>query len=204
MSSIPSLIIAAAQAQGVDPSLALEVANVESGFNQNAVSSAGAIGVMQLMPETAADLGVDPTNLQENIQGGVTYLAQLISEFGGDVSSALAAYNWGPGNVQNLQDQYGSSWLTFAPASVQSYVSTILANQSSEYAKVIGIAPTVTAAAAPAPSTPAPANVPSVAPQTSTFSEAGLLPVSTSGAVNWTMVGVAAVVFVVLAFALGD
>lgn len=97
--SIRDLIIREAQAQGVDPNLALGVAHTESRLNQNAISPAGAIGVMQLMPGTAKDLGVNPRDLNQNIKGGVTYLRKMLDTFGGDVSKAVAAYNAGPGNV---------------------------------------------------------------------------------------------------------
>ena len=126
--STQSAIIAAAQAAGVDPNLALAVAQQESGGNQNAVSSAGAIGIFQLLPATAAGLGVDPTDAQQNIEGGVEFLAQMLNEFGGDVSKALGAYNWGPGNVSNAIAKYGSSWLSYAPSETQNYVSSILGN----------------------------------------------------------------------------
>lgn len=97
---IQDLITQTAEQYGVNPALALAQAQAESGFNQNAVSPAGAIGVFQLMPSTAAGLGVDPTDLTQNIQGGVQYLSQLLNQFGGDTTLALAAYNAGPGNVQ--------------------------------------------------------------------------------------------------------
>lgn len=135
MSSIPNAIIAEAQRQGIDPSLALEVAYVESSFNQNAVSSAGAIGVFQLMPETAAGLGVNPYDLNQNIQGGITYLRQLLAQFG-DPTAALAAYNWGPGNVQNAKNTNGSGWFSAIPGSVQNYVNTILGNMQTQYTAV--------------------------------------------------------------------
>src|SRR5271167_3758082 len=93
--NVPTLIVQAAQKYGVPPNLALEVANAESRMNQDAVSPTGAIGVMQLMPGTAAGLGVDPTDVTQNINGGVQYLAQLLAQFGGNISAALAAYNWG-------------------------------------------------------------------------------------------------------------
>ena len=83
---------------GVDPALALAVAQQESGINQGARGAAGEVGVFQLMPGTASDLGVNPYNETENIEGGISYLAQLYRQFG-DWTKALAAYNGGPGNM---------------------------------------------------------------------------------------------------------
>lgn len=124
--TIQDQITAAAQNYGVNPNLALAVANQESGFNESAVSSAGAIGVMQLMPATAAGLGVNPYDTTQNIDGGVRYLAQLLGQFGGDASKALAAYNWGPSNVSAAVASNGSNWLSSAPSETQNYVSSIL------------------------------------------------------------------------------
>jgi len=84
--------------EGVDPDLFMRLISAESSFNPNAVSSAGAYGLAQLMPGTAADLGVDPTDPVQNLRGGARYLRQQIDKFG-DTSLALAAYNAGPGNV---------------------------------------------------------------------------------------------------------
>jgi soluble lytic murein transglycosylase-like protein len=125
--SIPALVSSTAATYGVPPALALAVAQQESGFNPNAVSSAGAIGVMQLMPATAASLGVtNPLDPTQNVNGGMKYLASLLAQFG-DTGEALAAYNWGPGNVSNAISQFGPNWLAQAPTETQNYVQSILA-----------------------------------------------------------------------------
>jgi soluble lytic murein transglycosylase-like protein len=179
---IQNLIVSTASAYGVDPRLALEVASVESGFNPNAVSSAGAVGVFQLMPATAAQYGVsDPTDPTENITAGVQYLAALIAQFG-DTSEALGAYNWGPTNVNNAIAQYGNAWLNFAPAETQNYVSTIM-QAIGEYTVSAGT--TATAAAAPTP-TVAPVPIPDF---TTGVTEAGFAPTTLSAAAIALLVG---------------
>jgi hypothetical protein len=87
----------------VDPDLARAVMQNESGGNPNAVSSAGAIGLMQLMPGTAKGLGVDPRDPKRNLEGGIKYLAQLSDKYDGDFVKTLAAYNAGSSRV----DSYG-------------------------------------------------------------------------------------------------
>ena len=114
-SSIQSLITSVANSLGVPPSIALAVAQKESGFNQNAVGAAGEIGVMQLMPATAAGLGVDPTDLNQNVTGGVSLLASLYQQYG-NWTQALEAYNAGPtavnqGTVPSSSVSYASSIL---------------------------------------------------------------------------------------------
>ena len=96
-------VVSSASKYGVDPALALGVAFQESRLGEHSVSPAGALGVMQLMPATAADLGVsDAMDNRQNIDGGVRYLRQLLDRYDGDRSKALAAYNWGMGNVDRL------------------------------------------------------------------------------------------------------
>jgi hypothetical protein len=89
-----------AVAQGVDPHLVLRMMNKESGGRPDARSPKGASGLMQLMPGTAAELGVDPRDPKQNLRGGVTYLKQQLDTFGGDPRLAAAAYNAGPGAVR--------------------------------------------------------------------------------------------------------
>ena len=98
--STEDMIEAAAEKYDVDSRLVKAIAIAESNMNQDDISDAGAIGVMQLMPETAAGLGVDPYDEQQNIEGGAKYIKQMLNTFGGNVKKAVAAYNAGPGAVQ--------------------------------------------------------------------------------------------------------
>jgi soluble lytic murein transglycosylase-like protein len=114
-------IDAAASSNGIDPALLKGLVEQESGFNPAARSGAGALGLTQLMPGTAASLGVtDPLDPVQSLQGGARYLRQQLDRFGGDERLALAAYNAGPGAVA----RYGG----VPPyAETQGYVSNVLA-----------------------------------------------------------------------------
>ena len=108
---VADLIRSEARAQGVPEEVALAIGKIESGFRQYRddgrvlTSSAGAQGVMQLMPGTAKWLGVDATDTRENVRGGIKYLAMLGRQFGGDWTMAAAAYNAGPTRVQQYLTQ---------------------------------------------------------------------------------------------------
>jgi soluble lytic murein transglycosylase-like protein len=97
------LLAKAAVDQGLPPELIRSVAKVESGLRQNAISSKGAIGLMQLMPQTAAELGVEATRAEQNAQGGAKYLRELLLRYHYDSALALAAYNAGPGAVDKYR-----------------------------------------------------------------------------------------------------
>jgi soluble lytic murein transglycosylase-like protein len=88
-------------AQNLDPKLVRALIQAESGYNARAVSNKGAIGLMQLMPDTASELKVrNPYDPDQNIRGGTLYLRQMIDHFAGKVELAIAAYNAGPGAVE--------------------------------------------------------------------------------------------------------
>lgn len=139
---VAALLDAAADRHTVPRGLARGVAWTESRGNPLAQSPKGAIGVMQLMPKTAAALGVvDAHDPAQNIEGGVRYLGQLLKQHKFDVSKALAAYNWGTGNVS-----LHATW----PASVVTYVQNVLDRAAVEGFR-IAATPLVAQPAQPSP-----------------------------------------------------
>lgn len=122
---------AAAKKYGVSESLLKAIAKAESNFNAKDVSSAGAMGVMQLMPATAKSLGVEnPFDPEQNIMGGAKCIAQKLKEFNGDVKLALAAYNAGSGAVKSNGG---------VPSYCKSYVSKVLSyKEAYETAAAVG------------------------------------------------------------------
>jgi len=123
------IIRKAAAANDVDPDLIRGVIQVESGFNASARSPKGAMGLMQLMPGTARELGVsDPYDPEANVMGGTRYLKKLLNRYDGNVSLALAAYNWGMGNVENRRDRM--------PEETRNYISRITSLYNGEKPRI--------------------------------------------------------------------
>jgi TP901 family phage tail tape measure protein len=117
---IAALIQKYASQYAVDPRLVEAIMKQESGFNQNAVSPVGARGLMQLMPGTARGLGVDASNMEQNVMGGVKLLSQLLAMFKGDIQKVLIGYNAGPGRANRPFDQL--------PMETQKYIPSVARN----------------------------------------------------------------------------
>lgn len=116
---VGQLIKTAADAYQLDPELIRAVIRVESNFDPDAVSPAGAMGLMQLMPETATEMGVrNPFDPTENVFGGARYLRLMLDRYSGDLVKALAAYNWGPANLDRSR-----GWV---PDETERYIKMVL------------------------------------------------------------------------------
>lgn len=118
------IIAKASRHYGVDTGLIKAVIKAESDFNPRAVSSAGARGLMQLMPATARGLGVsDFFDPEQNVMAGTRFLRDLLKRYNGDLDSTLAAYNWGPGNVDRRPDRLPQETRSYLQRVKQLYAS---------------------------------------------------------------------------------
>jgi soluble lytic murein transglycosylase-like protein len=135
------MVIKEAQRIGLDPSIAVHALYKETGNLKNpesAKSSAGAIGVMQLMPKTAKELGVDPLVPEDNIRGGVMYLKKMYDKYQ-DPTLALAAYNAGPGRIDKILQkakETGQHWKDLLPAETQNYIKKFTSNTKTPRTKL--------------------------------------------------------------------
>jgi len=115
-----------ALAAGIPPTLFVRQINVESGFNTQALSPSRAEGIAQLLPGTAAALGIDPWDPVAALHAAAGLMASYVSRYGGDEQEALAAYNAGPGTLQGALNRCGVQWLVCLPLETQRYVHLIL------------------------------------------------------------------------------
>ena len=122
----PTIARHEAQAAGIPPLLFVRQIQQESGFNPNAVSKAGAIGIAQFMPRTAKGLGINPWNPSASLKGAARLMASYVKRYGGDYAKALAAYNAGSGTVAWVLARCGVKWRLCLPTETQSYISIIM------------------------------------------------------------------------------
>ncbi|HET8851963.1 MAG TPA: lytic transglycosylase domain-containing protein [Ktedonobacteraceae bacterium] len=111
---------------GISPDYFVRQINQESLFNPNAVSPAGAIGIAQFMPSTAASVGVDPRNPTQALQGAARLMASYVSQYSGNYAMALAAYNAGIAAVQYAVNYCGANWMNCLPAETRNYIYVIM------------------------------------------------------------------------------
>lgn len=118
----------AAQDNGIRSDIYIKLIETESHFDPNAVSPVGAIGIAQLMATTASDLGVNPHDPIASLKGGAKYLKQLLDHYNGDYQKAVAAYNAGPGTVDDAINHHHDDWLSALAQETQNYVRKVLGN----------------------------------------------------------------------------
>ena len=115
-----------ATAVGIPPAYFVRQIQQESGFNPNAVSPAGAVGIAQFEPGTAAGLGINPWDPIQALRGAATLMANYARQYGGDYAKALAAYNGGSGTVQSAVNNCGANWLNCLPGETRHYIYIIM------------------------------------------------------------------------------
>ncbi len=111
---------------GISPVYFVRQINLESGFNPNAVSPAGAVGIAQFEPGTAANLGINPWDPIQALSGAANLMASYNRQYGGNYAMALAAYNGGTGTVQYAVNNCGSSWMNCLPYETRNYIYVIM------------------------------------------------------------------------------
>jgi soluble lytic murein transglycosylase-like protein len=115
-----------ARVAGIPPDTYVRQIAEESGFNPRAVSRAGAIGIAQFMPATAASLRINPWNPIQSLRGAARLMASYVRQYGGNYAKALAAYNAGSGAVQSAVRRGGAKWYFYLPAETQNYIRIIM------------------------------------------------------------------------------
>lgn len=115
-----------ASAVGIPPDYFVRQINAESSFNPNAVSPAGAVGIAQFLPSTAANLGINPWDPIDALRGAARLMASYAHTYGGDYAKALAAYNGGSGTVQNAVNACGANWMNCLPGETRNYIYKIM------------------------------------------------------------------------------
>jgi hypothetical protein len=113
-------------AAGISPDYFVRQINAESGFNPNSVSPAGAVGIAQFLPGTAAGLGINPWDPIQALRGAARLMANYAHNYGGDYAKALAAYNGGTGTLQNALTNCGANWLNCLPGETRHYIYVIM------------------------------------------------------------------------------
>jgi hypothetical protein len=115
-----------AMAVGIPANYFVRQINAESGFNPNEVSPAGAVGIAQFLPSTAAGLGINPLDPIQALRGAAKLMASYTHNYGGDYAKALAAYNAGSANLQYAINNCGANWLNCLPGETRHYIYVIM------------------------------------------------------------------------------